>query len=118
MWRSHSSHSENQLGVAAGGANAVGARDVAGAGVRAGLDAACLFAAVDDAAGRAVGRGEDSAAEVCEVVVGSGVMMLTGGVEAALGNSALVGRPVGTPGMRAATGGMAGTAGAAFQPVE
>ena len=51
--------------------------------------------------------------------MGSGVMMLTGGVEAALGNSALVGLPVGTPGMRAATGGTAGAAAAgAFQAVE
>ena len=37
-------------------------------------------------------------------VPGSGVMMLTGGVEAAEGNSALVGLPVGTPGISAATG--------------
>ena len=34
---------------------------------------------------------------------GSGVMMLTGGVEAAVGNSALVGLPVGIFGARAAT---------------
>ena len=34
---------------------------------------------------------------------GSGVMILTGGVEAEDGNSALVGLPVGTPGMSAAT---------------
>ena len=40
--------------------------------------------------------------------VGSDVMMLTGGVEDALGNSALVGLPVGTPGTRAATGTVAG----------
>jgi len=36
--------------------------------------------------------------------LGSGVMMLTAGVEAALGKSALVGRPVGTDGESAATG--------------
>ena len=35
---------------------------------------------------------------------GSGVMMLTAGVEAALGKSALVGLPVGIDGARAATG--------------
>ena len=44
-------------------------------------------------------------------------MMLTGGVEAALGNSALVGLPVGTPGMSAATGGTSEAAGA-FQAIE
>lgn len=57
-------------------------------------------------------------AGACDVVAGSGVMMLTAGVEAALGNSALVGRPVGTPGIRAATGGLVATAGGAFQMFE
>ena len=47
-------------------------------------------------------------------VPGSGVMMLTAGVLAELGNSALVCRPVGTDGGRAASGpAMAG--GGAFQ---
>ena len=73
----------------------------------------------------APGRG-DAALEVAvegevwrdaDAVAGSGVMMLTGGVEDALGNSALVGLPVGTPGMRAATGATAGAAGA-FQSTE
>jgi hypothetical protein len=41
---------------------------------------------------------------------GSGVMMLIGGVEAAVGNSALVGLPVGTNGASAATGAAAGGA--------
>lgn len=100
----------------AAGTAAVGASDIAGAGVRVGLGVALLAAAAGR--GDAVGRGEGSAAELCDVVVGSGVMMLTGGVEAALGNSALVGRPVGTPGIRAATGGMAGATGAAFQVIE
>ena len=54
-----------------------------------------------------------AAAGECWGNVGSGVMMLTGGVEAAEGNSALVGLPVGTPGTRAATGPKAG--GGAFQ---
>ena len=39
---------------------------------------------------------------------GSGVMMLTAGVEAAVGKSALVGLPVGTDGESAATGAAAG----------
>jgi hypothetical protein len=41
---------------------------------------------------------------------GSGVMMLIGGVEAAVGNSALVGLPVGTNGASVATGAAAGGA--------
>ena len=50
------------------------------------------------AAGDAGGRGADA------VVPGSGVMMLTGGVEAAEGKSALVGLPDGIDGARVATG--------------
>ena len=38
-------------------------------------------------------------------------MILTGGVDAAVGNSALVGLPVGTPGISAVTGAAAGTDG-------
>ncbi len=48
---------------------------------------------------------------------GSGDMMLTGGVEAALGKSALVGLPVGTDGPSPATGaatGAAATGGGSF----
>ena len=60
------------------------------------------------AAGAAVARGADEAV----AAPGSGVMMLTGGVEAALGKSALVGLPVGTPGTSAATGAAAGAGGA------
>jgi hypothetical protein len=48
----------------------------------------------DDAGGRDGGGG----------VPGSAVMMLTGGVEAALGKSALVGLPVGSDDESAATG--------------
>ena len=75
-----------------------------------------------------VGRGESNAAFAADagVVVeagadadarggdgavagpGSGVMMLTAGVEAAVGNSALVGLPVGTDDKSAATGAAAG----------
>ena len=59
----------------------------------------------------AVDAGGRGAAGVA-AVPGSGVMILTGGVEAAEGNSALVGLPVGTPGISAATGPGVGTAGA------
>lgn len=103
---------------AAGG----GARDVAAAGVRAGLGVDCFLAAAS--AGEGVGRGDgvgvaaEGAGECdADVVAGSAVMMLTGGVEAALGNSALVGLPVGSPGTSAATGGTGGAAGA-FQASE
>ena len=54
----------------------------------------------DDAVGDAAARGGDGA----DAEPGSGVMMLTAGVEAAVGNSALVGLPVGTDGESAATG--------------
>ena len=84
------------------------------------------MAADPSAAGAAldVGRGESNAAFAADagVVVeagadadardgdgpGSGVMMLTAGVEAAVGNSALVGLPVGTDDESAATGAAAG----------
>jgi hypothetical protein len=60
---------------------------VAGAGDGVGRDDGDgPFAIAAD--GRAAGAGL--------AVPGSGVMMLTGGVEAAVGNSALVGLPVGT----------------------
>jgi hypothetical protein len=70
-----------------------------------------LAAVAGEAAGE--GRDEGTAAVVAGAVArdpeavdvpGSGVMILTGGVEAELGNSALVGLPVGTPGTSAATG--------------
>src|SRR5438477_11246796 len=97
-------------------------------GLREGFGAGCFLAAarVGEVAGRGAGNGggaagvEDTAAGAGfgedafaagavargaddVVVPGSGVMMLTGGVEAALGNSALVGLPVGTPGTSAVT---------------
>ena len=56
--------------------------------------------AVGDAGGDTGARGGDGAA----AEPGSGVMMLTAGVEAAVGNSALVGLPVGADGESAATG--------------
>jgi hypothetical protein len=55
-----------------------------------------------DAAG-VRGGGDGAGAEP-----GSGVMMLTGGVEAAVGNSALVGLPVGIDGPTAMNGAAAG----------
>jgi len=97
-------------GEAAAGVIATGAGALV---ARGGLGAAGFFAATTAGDAGAVGRGEAAgafAAGLAErgvddvVAVGSGVMILTGGVEAALGNSALVGRPVGTPGTRAAIG--------------
>ena len=86
--------------------------------MRAGFGASGFFAAASagDVAGVGRGEGDDAfaagaAARGADEVVatpGSGVMMLTGGVEAALGKSALVGLPVGTPGTSAATGVPAG----------
>jgi hypothetical protein len=57
-----------------------------------------------EAGAEADARGGDAA--VAEP--GSGVMMLTAGVEAAVGNSALVGLPVGTDDESAAIGAAAG----------
>jgi hypothetical protein len=114
----------------ADGAGAAGEIWVGAAGGGGGrTDLACFFAAGDgdgdgDAAGRTAGAAALAAAGgVCipgagVPVPGSGVMMLTAGVLAALGNSALVGRPVGMPGISAATGGMAGAGGGAFQAIE
>lgn len=102
-------------------AAAGGLRDVAGAGVRSGFGADCFLTAASVGGGAGRGDGVGVAAEAvgecaADVVAGSAVMMLTGGVEAALGNSALVGLPVGMPGMSAATGGTDG--GGAFQASE
>ena len=105
----------------AGGAALAGASET-GAGVRTGFGAGCFFAAASAGdvaeAGRgdgdgvlAAGAGARGVDEV-EATPGSGVMMLTGGVEAALGKSALVGLPVGTPGISAATGATPGAGGA------
>jgi hypothetical protein len=75
--------------------------------------AACFLAAASAGATEAVGRGDsnralspgaDGGKRAAACPTGSGVMMLTAGVEAAVGNSALVGLPVGTPGGSAATG--------------
>ena len=72
-----------------------------------------------DASAAAGGRGDGTGALAAgaaaaargagaAVVPGSGVMMLTGGVEAAEGKSALVGLPVGIVGASVATGPGAG----------
>lgn len=107
-------------------AGADGAEDVAGVGDRAGFGAGCFLAAATvgdaDAAGRADGAGAfaggvDERDVDAVAAPGSGVMMLTGGVEAALGKSALVGLPVGAPGTSAAIGGTAIAAGE-FQTTE
>jgi len=84
--------------------------------------AACFLAAAGAGAVVAAGRGDGKGAFASDddaargggagVVPGSGVMMLTAGVEAAVGNSALVGLPVGIDGARPAT--EAGAAGGAF----
>jgi hypothetical protein len=66
---------------------------------------------VDAAAGRGDGNGAVATGRAAgggAAEPGSGVMMLTGGVEAALGKSALVGLPVGIDGGSAATGPTAG----------
>jgi hypothetical protein len=119
-----------QSEVAAGAAGAA-----AGAGViETGVDgwtafgAGCFLTAakVDDAAGPGFGDDGVGAAAFADDAGGrdparggSAVMMLTGGVEAALGKSALVGLPVGIPDISAATGAAAGTdAGGMFQIAE
>ena len=70
----------------------------------------------DDGNG-AFASGVDAGARGAGIVAtpGSGVMMLTGGVEAAVGKSALVGLPMGIVGERAATGAGAAGAAGAFQ---
>ena len=93
----------------AAGAGAPGAGSSwTGAGVRAAggrLGATSFFLAAAIAEPTAAGaRGAGDA-------VGSGVMMLTGGVEAAEGKSALVGFPVGIVGASVATGPGAAAAG-------
>ena len=120
-------------------AGAIGTGDAAGAGVREGLGVGCFLAAASVGEADDAGRGDGALAAGAEAagagrdegdtalvdgafardtdavaVPGSGVMMLTGGVEAELGNSALVGLPVGTPGTSAATG-IGGCASGAIQ---
>ena len=86
---------------------------------RADFDAACFLAAAGAGAAVDVGRGggkgtfaadEAAGGRVAGGVPGSGVMMLTGGIEVEVGNSALVGLPVGTDGGSVASGAAAGAA--------
>ena len=102
-------------GAGSAGADAAGVIWTGAAAGRDGFAAACFFAGTDAVAGvgRADGIGAfDAAARGAGAVPGSGVMMLTGGVEAAVGNSALVGLPVGMVGASTATGAAAVVAGA------
>ena len=86
--------------------------------------AGCFLAATT--AGGAAGFGDGAGVGAAgadwrdaDAVVGSAAMMLTAGVEAALGNSALVGLPVGRPGISGATAATVGAAaGGAFQSGE
>jgi len=101
-------------GAAGARAAALGAGGFFAAGVAAGA-AACAEAAAG-ARGAAVAFAAGAACRV--VAVGSGFMMLTGGVDEALGNSALVGLPVGIEGGSPASAALAdigGTAAGAFQ---
>jgi hypothetical protein len=104
----------------ASGAGAPGAgASWTGAGVCCGGGAACFVVAgflaaatagAADAAGRAGGDGALGVVDgalargTAGAALGSGFMILIGGVEAAVGNSALVGLPVGINGESMATG--------------
>ena len=118
MWR----QSFDAAGAPGGGASCTGAA-VCWAAAGARLGAAGFLAAASAEPAVADGRGEgdgavatDGDAGVCgadgaDAAAGSGVMMLTGGVEAAEGKSALVGLPVGIDGASVATGPGAAAAG-------
>jgi len=111
-------------GSEAAGAAAAGAIDVGAAGRC--LAAGCFLADAIAEAGDTGGEPAAVAAGACfaaadsagrcprgePAVPGSGVMMLTAGVLAELGNSALVGRPVGTDAGNPATGTAAAGGGA------
>ncbi|CCE05424.1 hypothetical protein BRAS3843_1380044 [Bradyrhizobium sp. STM 3843] len=84
-------------GAACGAGAAAGGFGFGGAGFFAGTWA-WLAATAGDGCARGAGAAAAGAAERDVDAVGSGAMMLTGGVEAALGNSALVGLPVGIDG--------------------
>ena len=117
-------------GAPGGGSSWTGAA-VWAAGVRLGAASFFLAAAIAEPAA-AGGRGDGDAdgafatggapgARGAADAVGSGVMMLTGGVEAAEGKSALVGLPVGIVGASVATGPGAAAAGifhcGAYRPI-
>lgn len=98
-------------GAPGGGASWTGAGVCLGA---AGFLAAAsaLLAAAGGRGDGAFAAGGDAGARGAGDAAGSGVMMLTGGVDAAEGKSALVGLPVGIVGARAAIGPGAAAAGA------
>jgi len=100
-----------------GAAGAAGGRFGAGGFLAAAAGVGDAAADVADA-GRGAGTGAAEAAgggaRAADGVPGSGLMMLIGGVEAALGKSALVGLPVGTPAGSAATGPGVAAGGGAF----
>src|SRR5665213_3116138 len=88
----------------AAGGRAAGASWTGAAG-RDDFGTACFLAAgTADAAGAGRDDGNGVFADAARGAAGSGVMMLTGGVEAAVGNSALVGLPIGIVGASTATG--------------
>ena len=95
------------MGTGAAGAIWTGAAGRGGFGAGGFLADATAGAGVGRAAGGSGAAAPPAAARAAAggavPVPGSGVMMLTGGVEAALGNSALVGLPVGI-GDNSATG--------------
>jgi hypothetical protein len=117
-WKFSGDQSEEAAGAGAG------TSEVAGAGVgvwaAAGFGAACFLATavavVGDADaggfGDGVGLAAAGAGEREAEGDGSAAMMLTAGVDDALGNSALVGLPAGTPGVATATDAPAGAGGA------
>ena len=117
--KSHQSFGAAGAGAPGGGSSWTGAGARA-AGVRLGATSFFLAAAIAEPAapgrgngdaGGAFATGGDAGARSAGDAVGSGVMMLTGGVEAAEGKSALVGLPVGIVGASAATGPGAAAAG-------
>ena len=112
------------LSAAAAGAGG-GELGVIGVGARTAFGAGCFFAAAGGAAacvavGRAAGSGALAAGAVAwrdgaadPGAPGSGIMMLTGGVDAADGKSALVGLPTWIPVGNAAIEPAGGTPGSA-----
>jgi hypothetical protein len=78
-----------------GGAGFFAATGAAGAADDVGRGDSNDALAPDDAEAAGAGGGTARCADAAGAEPGSGVMMLTAGVEAAVGKSALVGRPVG-----------------------
>ena len=117
--RNHRGNHSLEPAAAAGGATCVGggvgvsrfgaagffaATGAAGGADDVGLGDSNDALAPDDAGAAGAGGGTARGADGGDAEPGSGVMMLTAGVEAAVGNSAFVGRPVGTDDDSIATG--------------